>query len=402
MNTEKMIKVAYIVTPIEFGGAEKVNLTFLRNVDRTRFEIQLIVLIRPWEENNVVNELEKEKYIIHKIPVAMRPRNSGHDYIRIIRCFRMLYSILTSNPFDLVHSHGYFADIIGAPAAKVLKISHISTCHGFISNDRNLVLYNRLDQMALRFSDKIIAVSEQIKDDLEKSGIKKSKISVIQNAVQTIHKAENYEENRRKKRLALAVKDEEFIVGYVGRLSDEKGVRYLIEAGMLLMETGIPHKILIIGDGPKRKELEDMVKMKGLEDNIIFTGFQTNIEEWMPALDIFVLPSLTEGTPMALLEAMSFGIPVVATRVGGVPKVIENGINGILVNSSDSKALAENLKILFHNPSLRKRIAKEAVDVVEKKHNINDWCREIETQYKLLKRNNNRKKARDRKKCISR
>ena len=401
MNTEKMIKIAYIVTPIEFGGAEKVNLTFLRNVDRTRFEIQLIVLIRPWEENNVVNELEKEKYIIHKIPVAMRPRNSGHDYIRIIRCFRMLYSILTSNPFDLVHSHGYFADIIGAPAAKVLKISHISTCHGFISNDRNLVLYNRLDQIALRFSDKIIAVSEQIKDDLKRSGIRKSKISVIQNAVQTIHKAENYEENRRKKRLALAIKDEEFIVGYVGRLSDEKGVQYLIEAGMLLMETG-PCKILIIGDGPKRKELEDMVKMKGLEGNIIFTGFQTNIEEWMPSLDIFVLPSLTEGTPMALLEAMSFGIPVVATRVGGVPRVIENGINGILVNSSDSKAIAENLKILFHDPFLRKRIAKEAVDVVEKKHNIDDWCREIETQYKLLTHNNKWEKSERQKKCICR
>lgn len=382
MNAKKMIKIAYIVTPIEFGGAEKVNLTFLRKVDRTRFEIQLIVLIRPWEENNVVvNELEKEKYVIHKIPVAMRPRNSGRDYIRIIRCFRMLYSILTSNSFDLVHSHGYFADIIGAPAAKVLKISHISTCHGFISNDRNLVLYNRLDRIALRFSDKIIAVSEQIKDDLERSGIRKSKISVIQNAVQTTHKAENYEENRRKKRLDLIIKDEEFIVGYVGRLSEEKGVRYLIEAGMLLMETGMPCKILIIGDGPKTKELEDMVKMKGFEGKIIFTGFQTNVDEWMPALDIFVLPSLTEGTPMALLEAMAFGLPVVASDVGGIPEIIDSGENGILVPAANPDKIEEAISTICKDNYFRTKLSEMAKKTIRSKFNINEWVKKIESVY---------------------
>jgi len=382
MNTEKMIKIAYVFTPIEFGGAEKVNLTFLRNVDRTRFEIQPIVLIRPWEENNVVNELEKEKYIIHKIPVAIRPRNSGRDYIRIIRCFRMLKnSILTSNFFDLVHSHGYFADIIGVSAAKVLKIPHISTCHGFISNDRNLALYNSIDRLLLCFSDKIIAVSEQIKDDLERSGIIKSKISVIQNAVQTIHKAENYEENRRKKRLALAIKDEEFIVGYVGRLSDEKGVQYLIEAGMLLMETGMPCKILIIGDGPKRKELEDMVKMKGLEDNIIFTGFQTNIEEWMSLLDIFVLPSLTEGTPMALLEAMAFGLPVVASDVGGIPEIIDSGENGILVPAANPDKIEEAISTICKDNYFRTKLSEMAKKTIRSKFNINEWVNKIESVY---------------------
>ncbi len=382
MNTKKMIKIAYIVTPIEFGGAEKVNLTFLRNVDRTRFEIQLIVLIRPWEKNNfVINELEKEKYIIRKIPVAMRPRNSGRDYIRIIRCFRMLYSILTSNSFDLVHSHGYFADIIGIPAARVLKIPHISTCHGFISNDRNLVLYNRLDQIALRFSDKIIAVSEQIKNDLERSGIRRSKITVIQNAVQTTHKTENYEENRRKKRLDLTIKDEEFIVGYVGRLSDEKGAQYLIEAGMLLMETGMPCKILIIGDGPKRKELEDMVKMKGLEDNIIFTGFQTNIEEWMPVLDIFILPSLTEGTPMALLEAMAFGLPVVASDVGGIPEIIDSGENGILVPAANPDKIKEAISTICKDNCFRTKLSEMAKKTIRSKFNINEWINKIESVY---------------------
>ena len=375
-------KIAYILTPIEFGGAEKVSLTFLRNVDRTRFDIYPILLTRPWEKFNLfIEEIKRVNYQYLTIPVALKPLSEGKDYFRVFRCFKFLVSILMKHKYDIIHSNGYFADIIGVPAANMLRIPHISTCHGFISNDRNLVLYNRLDQIALRFSDKIIAVSEQIKDDLKRSGIRKSKISVIQNAVQTIHKAENYEENRRKKRLALAVKNEEFIVGYVGRLSDEKGVQYLIEAGMLLMETGMPFKILIIGDGPKRKELEDMVKMKGLEGNIIFTGFQSNIEEWMLVLDLFILPSLTEGTPMALLEAMSFGIPVVASDVGGIPEIIDSGENGILVPVANPDKIEEAISTICKDNYFRTKLSEMAKKTIRSKFNINEWVNKIESVY---------------------
>ncbi|MHA1629823.1 MAG: glycosyltransferase [Candidatus Heimdallarchaeota archaeon] len=392
-------RIGYLCTPIEFGGSEKVNLNFLRNVSRVRFDINPILLIRPWEKDSFfIRQLNEAKYRAHKIPVAKKLRSVGRDYLRIVRCFKELYRFLSNNKIQLLHTHGYFADIIGVPVARMLRIPHISTCHGFISNDRNLVLYNKLDRMVLRFSDKIIAVSEQIKDDLERSGIRRKKITVIQNAVQATHKTEQYAENRRKKRLFLAINDEEFAVGYVGRLSEEKGVQYLIDAGRILIETGEVFKILIIGDGPQREELEGIVKQKGLKRAIIFTGFQTDVEKWMPCLDIFVLSSLTEGTPMALLEAMSFGIPVVASDVGGIPNVIKNGENGILVDPADSKAIAENLKILFHNPSLRKSMAKEAVGVIEKKHNIDDWCREIESQYNHLVHKKS-KKVIDRKKC---
>jgi len=381
-----MLRIGYILTAIEFGGSEKVSLTFLNHVDRKLFDIFPVLLTRPWEKDNFFIRNLEDSYPVFKLPVAVRPKNEGNDYFRIIRCFKNLYRFLSEKKIELIHTHGYFADIIGIPAAKLLRIPHMSTCHGFISNDRHLVLYNKLDRIALRFSDKIIAVSEQIKEDLGKSEITKSKITVIQNAVQTTHTTDQSVVNRKKMRQALAIKDEEFAVGYVGRLSEEKGVKYLIEAVMLLIKSGEPCRLLIIGDGPKRKEFEGLIKGKGFKDNIILTGFQTNIEKWIPAFDIFVLPSLTEGTPVALLEAMSYGIPVIATHVGGVPKVIENGTNGILINPADSKALAENLKILCHDSALRKKFGTVSIDVVKKRHNINDWCRKIETQYnKLLK-----------------
>ena len=390
-----MFRVGYILTPIDFGGSEKVNLTFLNHVDRKLFDIYPVLLTRPWEKHNFfIREIE-DKYPVFELPVALRPRDQGSDYFRVIRCFKKLLCFLHQMRIQLIHTHGYFADIIGVPAAKILKIPHVSTCHGFISNDINLELYNKVNRTVLRFSDRIISVSEQIKNDLEKSGIRKSKITVIQNAVQTSQKKKTYPMNDTKLRYFRGIKKEEYVVGYVGRLSEEKGVGYLVEAGIHLLEIGELCKIFIIGDGPQRKKLEDMVLMKGYENDIIFTGFQTNIEEWMLMLDIFVLPSLTEGTPMALLEAMSFGVPVLATRVGGVPKVIENGINGVLVNPTDSMAIAENLKILFHHPSLRKKIALKALSVIEKQHNINDWCKKIENQYTLLLGNNKWRKKID-------
>ena len=384
-----MKKIAYVLTPIDFGGSERVNITFLRNVDRMDYDISPIILIRPWEKKNLfMNQLEEAKYLFYKIPVAIKPRSEGRDWFRIFRCIKNLLDILRAQSFDLIHTHGYFADIIGIPASKMLGLPQISTCHGFISNDMNLKIYNRLDKYSLRFCEKVIAVSEEIKKHLLRNGVKESKIVVIQNAVQNSYGETNILENRIEKRRLLSIEDNEFIIGYLGRLSKEKGVQYLIDAGLILKEKDEAVRILIIGDGPKREELESLAKEKGLEKEIIFTGFQNDVEKWLPALDVFVLSSLTEGTPMALLEAMAAGIPVIATSVGGVPNVIENGVNGILTNAADSKALADKIMTLMHNPSIGKKMVDKGVETIEKQYNVYQWCRKIEAQYDLLRRKN--------------
>jgi glycosyltransferase involved in cell wall biosynthesis len=380
-----MTKVAYILTPVEFGGSEKVNLTFLKNANRERFSIHPILLVRPWEEDNYfVNKIKEMNYPISRIPVALKPRNEGRDYFRIARCLLYLYKILAKESFQIVHTHGYFADIIATPVCKFLRVPHLSTCHGFISNDRNLKIYNKLDKFALRFCEKVIAVSEEIKKDLINNGVKKSKIEVIQNAVQNLMGKIEFNDHRIQKRQFLSIRQDEFVIGYVGRLSEEKGVQYLIEAGSVLKIRDEPFKIIIIGDGPRKKELEDLAKKKGLEKKIIFTGFQNNVEEWLPILDIFVLPSLTEGTPMALLEAMSLGIPVIASAVGGVPKVVESGVSGFLVEPGDFQEMSAKIIFLKKELVLRNRMAGEAINIIKKRFDVQEWCRRIEGQYDSL------------------
>ncbi|MFZ3091287.1 MAG: glycosyltransferase family 4 protein [Nitrospirota bacterium] len=381
------LKIAYIITPIEFGGAERVNLNFLKNVDRSKFQIAPIILTRPWEEDNFfIQELKKIDYPIYKVPVAIRPRSEGRDYFRVIRCYKIIHSILKGNSFDLVHTHGYFADIVGIPVARKLKIPSISTFHGSILTDRNLIIYGMLDRIALKFSNKIIAVSEDIKNYLNKNGIKESSIEVIENAVQTVIDTSTLIHNRQKKRKLLEIKEEEFVVGYIGRLSVEKGIKYLLEA-ISMLNSDIPVKVLIIGDGPQKRELEDLVKERGCEGRVIFTGFQKDTENWMPVLDVFVLPSLTEGTPMALLEAMACEIPVIASAVGGVPKLIESGKNGILIQPAKPQEIKNALIMLFKNNSLLKSLSNEAQKTIRLKYDIKDWVGKIENEYlKICKR----------------
>jgi glycosyltransferase involved in cell wall biosynthesis len=380
-----MVKVAYILTPVDFGGSEKVNITFLRNTNREHFDIHPILLVRPWENDNLFTRMvEEDDYVVSKIPVAIKQRHEGIDYFRVARCILYLYRIMREGKFHLVHTHGYFADIIAMPICKLLGIPQISTCHGFISNDSSLKLYNLLDKLILRFCEKIIVVSSEIMNDLVRSRINKSQIVVIQNAVQVPYGNKEFEEHRNNKRQQLLIDRDTFVIGYVGRLSEEKGVRYLIEAASLLKRDIVSFKLIILGDGPKRNELESSTKMQEADDYIEFLGFQSDIEKWMPAMDVLVLPSLSEGTPMALLEAMSVGIPIIATAVGGVPGVVSDGVNGFLVEPEDVYGLKEKILTLFENGQLRNKLSAGALKTIEEKFNAYDWCRKIEEQYDLL------------------
>lgn len=360
----------------------RIAYNFLSNVDRISFNIQPIVLIRPWErEGALVHRLEKCKYVLQRIPVIRRPKTDGSDYFRILRSVYILYRILSRGHFDLVHTHGYFADIIGTSAAQLLKIPQVSTCHGFTSTGIKLRIYNLLDMIALRFCRKAIAVSNRIRTELLDAGISPSRIQVIENAVEGIQDPCIQGQHRKNTRDLLGIGQQENLVGYIGRLSPEKGLEYLIEAISILNIAGQFSRLLIIGEGPKETQLRLLVREKDLANNVIFAGFQEKVEEWLPALDVFVLPSLTEGTPMALLEAMANGIPVVATAVGGIPNILTSNINGILVSPARPEELANGIEALLSDAAMRKRISLEAKNTIVDKYDLDTWVRKIEALY---------------------
>ncbi|MCP3178137.1 glycosyltransferase [Desulfuromonas sp. KJ2020] len=367
-------KVAYILTPITFGGLEKVSLNFLKQVDREKYRIQPILLIRPWEdETYFANEIRKLGYEYYTVPVAITP-NGGP--LRVPRVAWRLYGILKEGSFDVVHTHGYFADICGLSMAAILGIKRISTCHGFISTDFKLRAYNSLDKWVLRRCEKVIAVSDGIKTELSQAGIQGRSIVTIPNAVAVPALSET-QEYRHNTRNNLGVSKEDYLLGYVGRLSSEKGGIHLVEAFALLVDSGVRAKLLIVGDGPEKDALIQLCKSKGIDHLVKFTGFLKNVEQLLPILDLFVLPSLTEGTPLALLEAMAAGVPVVATSVGGIPKVIKDDINGSLVPPGNPNALYAKIKWLISHPDHTGRLAKEGMETIRRDYGVDEWCRKI-------------------------
>lgn len=377
-----MRRVAYVLTPVDFGGAEKVAVTFLRHADRSRFDIRPVLLTRPWEGDNAfMRRISGEGYPLSVIPVALRPRGQGLDPFRVQRCMLRLYRLLSGQEFHLVHTHGYFADIIAAPVCGLLGIPHLATCHGYIQADRKLRVYNSLDKLALRFCDKVIAVSPELGRELAASGIHESRIVVIQNAVHPACRPEDLETLRHEKRKALSIGPDLFVIGYAGRLSPEKGVGTLLRAAESLKGQGRGFKVVLLGDGPERGELEEAARARGLGDDVLFLGFRDDAEGWLPALDLFVLPSLTEGTPMALLEAMSAGVPVVATAVGGVPKVLDDGINGFLVEPGDHREMADRIAACRGDRALRERVAAQGARTVRERFDVRTWCERIQGHY---------------------
>jgi len=383
----KKKKIAYVVTPVEFGGAERVSLNFLKNVDRKKFQIHPIIFFRPWEGDSIfLRELKKENYPVYKIPVSMRASLKERDRFWLVRCFKMIFLTLFKGRFDLINTHGYFADIITIPVAKVLGIPAISTCHGFIADGRKLKRSYRIDRMMLRYADRIIAVSQGIKDDLLKAGLRESRVNVVLNAVQTDTDPKKFIHDRDTRRHALGLGERDFVLGYIGRLSREKGIHYLLDAAEMLFQRDISIKVLIIGDGPAKKESELIVQQKGWENKVFFAGFQTDVKAWIPAMDIFVLPSLTEGTPMALLEAMACRIPIVASSVGGVPQIIESGKDGILVAPGKPEEIAAGVMELYKNNALREQFVETAYKKVRSNFDIRQWTKTIESQYTEIAR----------------
>lgn len=368
-----MLKIALVLTPIDFGGAEKVNYILLKYALNSEIEYVPILLVRPWEVkgNPFLEKIKKEGYRHYEIPITIKQDNQGRDYLRVLRAIKMLNRIICRENFDLIHSNGYFANMISLVSAKLNKKPVLSTAHGFIWNDLKLKLYNRLDLFLLGFFDKIIAVSEELKNDFLKAGIKRTKIEVVHNAIELIERSSG--SNRAQKRLEYGVREDQIVFGYVGRLSREKNVDYIIKAIKKIKDKGLSAVLLIAGTGPEEKRLKAQAEKMELRDEVKFLGFCREVEKLIPIFNCLIVASKTEGTPMALLEAMAYGMPVIATRVGGIPKVIEDQFNGILIEPNDIEAICQAAKQLIGDRNKCERLAYNARKTIKKRFGPGPW-----------------------------
>ena len=251
---------------------------------------------------------------------------------------------------DIVHAHGYKADIYVYLALRRLRIPLVSTCHTWYDNNLTLSLYGSADRVVLRRFARVIAVSSEVKQRLLKAGVRPQNIAQIQNGID-LRPFDNVSPSLRE---ALAVGDAP-VIGLVGRLSTEKGVDIFLRAAARVLPDFPRARFVVIGEGPDRHELESLIDELGIRQNVTMVGRRNDMPAVYASFDLMVSASRKEGLPIALLEGMASGLPLVATSAGEIPAIVQHGMTGLLVPAEDADLLASAITELLQDPDRRRQ-----------------------------------------------
>lgn len=270
-----------------------------------------------------------------------------------------LYQFCLKERISIIHSHGYKSDIFACFLSFLLPgLQLIATNHNHIVNSKKENFYRWLDLKVLSRFSKVIAVSKQVQEEMYENGLSlRQDVAVIHNGIDLNLPFQDY---RKQVREELSISEPVLALGIVASLTVEKDHKSLfLSLSKLLVD--IPHiKLIVVGEGGVREDLEGYAKELNIEKSIVFLGHRPDVQKLLSGLDVFVLPSLREGLPMALLEAMSAGLPVVTSHVGAIPQVIEDGCNGYMISPGQHDQLTERLMSLLSSSCLRKGMGKEA------------------------------------------
>ncbi|HET9440603.1 MAG TPA: glycosyltransferase family 4 protein [Longimicrobiales bacterium] len=339
------LAVAMMIETVGLGGAEMVVAQLAEALRARGHRVEPVV--PNGREGWLVEELEANGFRCNRYDLR-RAVDLGFS--------ARLAAQLRELDVDVVHSHEFVMAVYGAAAAKRLGVPHVITMHGSQTMTER---YRRRAALrwAFRRSRATIAVSEDTRRHLESSlGIRAGIVDVIPNGIP------DRPGNRSAIRQDLSVGPDEVLLLSVGSLSPRKAHVLLIEALALLEQRGekLPWRLAIVGDGPERPLLEKKMQEAGLEKRIHLLGKRTDIPDLQAAADIFVLPSLWEGLPLALLEGMFGGNAIVASNISGIPEAVEHGTHGLLTPPGDPVALADAIGTLLRNPDTRIRMAEAA------------------------------------------
>jgi len=259
--------------------------------------------------------------------------------------------------FDLIHSHGYKCNVLlGALPKFVRKKPMLSTVHGWTSTTgfTKMRVYEWLDALSLRFVDGVVVVNQGMLQNPKIARLNRKKLFVVDNGLPI-----NPPDTSHLKPLDQDIVDfcqDGFVVGSIGRYSVEKGFDILLKAFCLFRDQVNSAKLLLLGDGGQRAHYERIISNeKNLSGRVMLTGYRRNAWRYLSLMHVYVISSLTEGLPITLLEAMRGKVPVVATRVGGIPDVLKDGLGGDLVEPGNSQNLAKAISAQFFNPGIMKK-----------------------------------------------
>ncbi len=368
----KKIKLLQMLTNFHIGGTERQVANLALGIDPSHFDLHLACLRHSGE---LLAELET-------LPVPRSEFRIGRLYSpkTLWQGIRLAHYV-RRNLIQIVHSFGFYPNVFTVPVARLAGAS-IVVASIRDTGDLLTPMQRRLQRMVCRLADCVLVNAGAIRENLLEQGFDPSKIVVIRNGI-TLSKVAGKERGaalRQELGLPLSAR----LVGVFSRLNRMKGVQYFLDAAIVLAGRFPDVCFLVVGDGGSKKELEEQAGRLGLGQRIVFTGFRSDVPDLLSEAAISVLPSLSEGTSNTLLESMAAGIPVIATRVGGNPEVIEDGVSGLLVPPRDSAALAAAIARLLENEDLAASLGQAGMRRVSELFSIEGSVHETEHLYQRL------------------
>ena len=318
------------------------------------------------------------------VPVTMlrcKPGGSSAGFGDLLTLYDLL-RLIQKRCVAILHTHEFFMTMLGLLASWLTGVPLVATVHGknyYADRFRRRIVY----RLAGRLAGQLVAVSGDVRSFLaERVGIPSTVVRVVPNGVPIDEQPSGEKISALRRSLALEPYSQ--VVGAVGSLYPIKGHKFLIDGAPHVVRR-CPHVVfLVVGRGGLREELEAQASSLGVTPFIRFLGHRDDVPDLLGVCDVFVLPSLSEGMPLALLEAMAAGIPSVATRVGGVREAIEDGESGLLVPPGDSHALAESIIKLLEDRTLARQMGQYARDVVARRFSVSRMVDDYKKIYARL------------------
>lgn len=347
-------RVALVVNNFDVGGLEKVVLSLLGHLDRTRFEPFVVCLDGEGKLFSEVKVPEDHRLILRKDARLKLPLVQVDTAL-----LGTLRTFFQERAIDVVHTHNLAPLIYAGLAARTIPRGRPRVAY---TEHNQIYRANRLQRLKflayLRLADEVCTCSKDLEQFFREKLRIRRPIRVLYNGIDGGRYARV---DGGPVRRELGLTDEHLVVGTAVVLSEQKGIRYLVEAAKDVCAKEPRARFVVAGDGPLRKDHQDQVKAAGLEDRFKFLGYRGDIPQVVSSFDVHVLPSLWEGLPLSLLEALAIGKPVVATKVGGNPEVVVDGENGRIVPPKDPAALAQALLQILGDPAFRRDVAARNV-----------------------------------------
>ncbi len=346
MVADKQHHILHVTHNMDFGGTEQVIRQIASGLDPERFVSSIVCI------DGKVGEMGKQM-MVEGVSVHSIPRGSGLDRTSIAA----LRALIKQTGADVLHCHQYTPFCYGAFASVFLQVNVIFTEHGRFYPDRFTWKRRMANQLLYRLADHITCISQATREALDTyEWIPRQRVGVIYNGV----REPEISSESAGVRSSLGITPDTLVLGTISRFDSIKNQAMMIEALATFSKTHSEVALIMSGDGPERSRLEARAQTLGVSHLVHFTGFITNIGDYLDAIDIFLLTSFSEGTSMTLLEAMAVGKVIVATAVGGTVEVLEHERTALLIESDDTQALVDRLIELSIDQENRQRLSKAA------------------------------------------